>query len=100
MKYLLILLVLLTSCKKPDKEAIIVSVYSSTIQHANYNEPKKLYWYVVDETNESYYIATNTDLNRPVETLTFERWKGFPKDIYMYGGFIRNIEVNKKLIYR
>lgn len=99
MKYILILL-LFASCKKPEPETIVISIYASTIQHANYNEPKTLYWHIVDEGNEVYYIATNTDLSRSVESLEFERWKGFPADIYKYGRFIRTITVNKNLIYR
>lgn len=98
MKYLLILL-LFISCKKPD-EKVIVSAYHSDIQQANFNEPKTLYWFVVDESNENYYIATNTDFNRSVESLSFERRKGFPIQIYKHGGFIKNLTINRNLIYK
>lgn len=73
MKHLLILL-LLFSCKKAN-ETVTLQIYFSEVQHANFNEPKRLYWYIVDEGKDNYYIATHTDLNRSVELLEFKQKK-------------------------
>lgn len=89
----------MASCSKVDtEEYITLQTYVVPIQHDNYNEPPKMYFWVYQHGNNDYYIANHSDFKKYVATLEFKRTNVFPEDIYRYGARLNDVMVLKIII--
>lgn len=90
-------------CKKPEpipqSKIVTGKIYTTIIQHANHNEPKILYWYVVPTKYEkgiqNFKYITNTILISNFAGYTFSNDVPFPVELYKAPGvYFKDFEID------
>lgn len=101
MKYILIMLLFASACKKLNQEEYVTAqTYVTNIKYANYNEPDKLYWYIYQESERLFYYTTTTDLKRDLSTLEWYKVSAFPSVLQMSGQRLNDVTVLKIIIMK
>jgi len=80
---LIALILSLSACKKsvPAPDVLKFQVYASRIEHANYNEPRILYWYLREGKSGTYYYVTSTKRLSDFSEHNFQKSLVTPPDL-------------------